>query len=798
MREGRIQVGPASDERLPPIHPVRRWVNTDLAVLALLLLLFTQVLRPHPFLPVHETLTVFQGFHYFYSNVFHVGELPRWCVYGTYGTPSALWQLLYLTPASYAAMAVGRLLRMQNVLAVFDLSLFIEQVILLVGVYKLSRLLYARRHTAYLVCIGAMGSAVWYSQVWWNFRIAYTLPLMLYFLISFFTRRRPWYLWLTGMTFVVSLLGNLTCFAVVWLLVLGAVAAVLTWKDASAWRSLGSLSTGNLVSLAAFLGLGAAYLAFLHYAHQNIQVGFLGRDPSAAPTPLETCFTQAEPPDALTLFRLFLFGWPLREHAAGALENTVYVGLLPLPLAVYALVKVRKASFLALVGAAGLLLWVARSGGLSETLSDVPGLSVLVRHGAVYGVASLLILLCAGFGMEQFLKEGTLRQALAGAAATLFLADCFVDKYVMSSLEWTFNLRSTDWWNDVGWFWGFLVRLGAYAALGVCTGLGLVVGRAILGRAKAGDVPSRGTGRRLAAGALVAVYALDLMSFRAVVAATAPRVAAQAWGEDYAAYSDAVGPGTLPFPSRRIGIPRSGRPSHALHVTWWLQEPDRVAESIYGFAQYDPWASYPYLSVWSVGPRRLFESRGRKPEKDPAFARILACDESKFRLLSNPTCVDSLARARELVKKTQALDQRLILRGVPPDLRPAGPVDGEGESGTVHLVRGTANEVTLEAQVVTDAPTWLVYADAFHPGWRAEVNGREVTIAEAYLAFKAVPVKKGKNVVRFAFDRGWGPKMAGVLQGVGWGFCGYVLVSFVLLFFSPPRSRAGPDVVTGN
>jgi uncharacterized membrane protein YfhO len=60
------------------------------------------------------------------------------------------------------------------------------------------------------------------------------------------------------------------------------------------------------------------------------------------------------------------------------------------------------------------------------------------------------------------------------------------------------------------------------------------------------------------------------------------------------------------------------------------------------------------------------------------------------------------------------------------------------------------------ASVHVDAPqgAWLVYDDAYQPGWHASVDGREVPVYRADVAFKAVWVPAGAKVVRFWFRHG--------------------------------------------
>ena len=49
---------------------------------------------------------------------------------------------------------------------------------------------------------------------------------------------------------------------------------------------------------------------------------------------------------------------------------------------------------------------------------------------------------------------------------------------------------------------------------------------------------------------------------------------------------------------------------------------------------------------------------------------------------------------------------------------------------------------------------WLVYADAYSPGWHAKVNGKPLPVIKAYTAFKAVCVEPGLNQVEFYYYNG--------------------------------------------
>lgn len=65
------------------------------------------------------------------------------------------------------------------------------------------------------------------------------------------------------------------------------------------------------------------------------------------------------------------------------------------------------------------------------------------------------------------------------------------------------------------------------------------------------------------------------------------------------------------------------------------------------------------------------------------------------------------------------------------------------------LVRGP-ERVEVRANATQDA--WLVLLDSFYPGWKASVDGREVPIYPANIAFRAVQVPEGEHTVTFIYD----------------------------------------------
>jgi hypothetical protein len=79
--------------------------------------------------------------------------------------------------------------------------------------------------------------------------------------------------------------------------------------------------------------------------------------------------------------------------------------------------------------------------------------------------------------------------------------------------------------------------------------------------------------------------------------------------------------------------------------------------------------------------------------------------------------------------------------------------DAARSLGSIRVIEDHPNETIITTD--SEAPAWLVVADTYYPGWRAEVNGAPTTIHRANLAFRAVQLPAGENVVRMVYEPGW-------------------------------------------
>jgi hypothetical protein len=97
------------------------------------------------------------------------------------------------------------------------------------------------------------------------------------------------------------------------------------------------------------------------------------------------------------------------------------------------------------------------------------------------------------------------------------------------------------------------------------------------------------------------------------------------------------------------------------------------------------------------------------------------------------------------------------------------------ERMAVEVLKYSADELAFEVECRTDG--WLLVTDRWARSWRAEVNGKPVTVYPGDFIFRAVQVSAGKNNVRFAYH----PVSIPWLLGLSWGTL-VVVVTFSSYF----------------
>ena len=62
------------------------------------------------------------------------------------------------------------------------------------------------------------------------------------------------------------------------------------------------------------------------------------------------------------------------------------------------------------------------------------------------------------------------------------------------------------------------------------------------------------------------------------------------------------------------------------------------------------------------------------------------------------------------------------------------------------------NEIVIKVDALRHKGLWLEYCDAWHPFWKAQINGHPYRLYKGNLAYKALPLEQGMNTVRLYIE----------------------------------------------
>jgi hypothetical protein len=157
----------------------------------------------------------------------------------------------------------------------------------------------------------------------------------------------------------------------------------------------------------------------------------------------------------------------------------------------------------------------------------------------------------------------------------------------------------------------------------------------------------------------------------------------------------------------------------------------------------------PSFPLVHSGDVKIYENLAVHPR---AFivhqARVVSSDSQALDLLSEP----SFDPGREVLLAAD----------------PAGTVTGRSasqagvQSSRAQVIRYDPEENLIGASLKT--PGYLVLADAFYPGWRAEVDGTPVPILCADVYFRAIALDPGEHTIAFRYSPPsvtWGLRVGG-------------------------------------
>ena len=712
--------------------------------------------------PDRDTVNVFQVFYTFYNNWFWHGEFTRWFPYANCGMQADYWQWFNLTPAAYLAGVLGRVLRIQDVLGLFKFSILLEQVMMLYGMFRLCGRLYRHEAARFFACLVLMGSTVWLLQVYWNFRIFYLLPLVMDGLLGWLEESRWRDLGQAGLAGVFSLVGNVAYFGVLYAGVLMLFVGLAAWRAKPDWRGLRP-RWRDMAWLLVVLGVAGLYVYGAAHMLDHIHGCSPGRESGMGAVTLKQFL---EDGSGAGLWKFRELGFPLK-----GLDFTLYMGSLSVVFAGYALLRVRGGYFAA--------FWIpALCVALLSTGDALPVAAWIYRWfppmrwfhyiGQLGGFLRMPLAVCAGYGLDQWLTDRGGEATGKGAHRWIVLAGTGL---VLVLGVWCYGmyrpLLVAPWSRIYPVEWGLLAAGGL--------GLGLLPQRAW----------------RASGWLAVMVVALDLGVFQGHIL--------QGWPCRWKGLDPAAGRVRWPeYSAERSAVPPEGTVARAAQEAVERHPTQRCSVEAGQFMQWDSgWCRRYHNLFWAEGLNELLKATGNlrthwegltlnywvRPEAVESAALGWAGQGAKLRLVAKAVHVADAAAAERWLKVTES--GRIPVLETPAVEGEDGPGAGEGELPLPEVVVFTGNGLEARVRVGPRGGAWLYYADSYHPGWKAYVDGERVPVVRANLAFKAIRVPAGEHRVRWAY---WGGVQGWVCLALAVAALAYAAG---MLFYGIPRAVMG-------
>lgn len=701
------------------------------------------------YLPVHDTGDIFQVFTFAYSNFLFAGALPEWLPQGVYGYQAHLQNLLGLSVLSYPVMALGKLIGATDTLLLFKAVVVLEIVVFCWGFIRLGDALFENRAAALFALVALLITTTYINQLYFSFRIVCLVPLLTCFVLGFLRTGEAWRLVMAALLAFASVFGNLPYFIIYHTIYGVLLVGLLGFIHRRTFRLVLDRAFAYLATLAV-LFIGVTVTLVLG-APGELTFVVPGRDPDTFAVGLDTFLAYGH--GGLVKMLELLAATPLNT-----VDATFYLPAAALVFALYACYRVREPVFLAFVAAFVFFLvltWGPYS-PVAYVLYAIPGVSILRHIGLMLALPKVMLCLIAGFGAVRFLaahgeegeeswrRERRVLAFIAGLGAAAMLALQGVRVVALGTLEA----------GTIQWIMVSISSLGFLAVFAVAAW------RALPGRAVLATMA-------VLAAVQGGAYTVGLNVIASDLYETPPKVR------------------KTMIRARPMAFEETRRPidEHSRYPAWAAFEPGRHVYQThmvhYAILGMDPCApDHPRnrVDVYSPGVdaliRRLWgpDTDARdlgalyQQTPDNLFFRLVGCDgQAKLQLFSNfeeqalaPAAPGSssvqastLARA-VLVEDAKGTERRLIRPAAEPYPTIASVAD-QGIAVTEFSANRLRLTVRVPGHVSGPGGAWLVYADAFHPGWRATVNGRPAKVWKANLAFKALYLPPGDNAVDFDF-----------------------------------------------
>jgi hypothetical protein len=754
--------------------------------LALLFLVALEVAHTATAVLQHRAPAAHDGFqyftlqYYFLNNAIQSGELAQWIPYMSQGTVATVWYGVQGSLLQNALLPVAPLLERVDLLTVFHVGMFVDGMILLAGTWLLARRFFQLPAVVF-IALSVMGSAVWLDQPYWNFRLYYALPLVLDLGHRFLDTGRWRWFFFSANLLALQAIGNLPYFIPVASL---TVFVYFAGFAASHWTSVGERIRSLRLNGPAAAALAAGIASFaVVYACMVVGTGDL------------VTYSAGRSADGSTTLAGFLtYGgetglqqWlDLLLNVSPSLDLTLYGGMLLLPLALVGLATTDRRRVHFVVLAIVMLLFTLGTPVSIAAYQLWPGMRFFRHIALVSPLVKVLLVFVAGIGFERLIgspdRSRMVRAAAAGAAIVLLAGAWLALDLAQSSTQLRYMdpdpaLDRPDHMYDP-----LIVerRLRASAALAI--GAAAIV-------AAAAWTPRRMQATTMAvavvfAAADVYYFKFDYLLLRSDVVPRPARAVLR--------------PSAMSFPERRdlelrAALLTSGRLRATLTFNqvmrdslqgrpargtqYWTNHVFLFTDEAGSSFRMDSWLR-PLDQLMRMYWRAPLEAAGLPPGIDlgdlefpigrPGAGEIAGINADKIRFFGAAYAADAPGDLVPLMTDPSFAGNLLFVLPGGDDRRAAPwraqqPLSADDSRRLAYeVIRFDANSLAVRAANPDASARWMTYADVWHPSWKATVNGKPVPVYRANIAYKAIPIEAGENLIELRF----GSRLFAVLTAI--------------------------------
>lgn len=677
-----------------------------------------------------DAFQAYAFFNYAYANLLAAGELPQWLPFAAYGAPAEPYSMTFLGPAQLLALGLGALLRLPDAWALFFCATFLEAAVLVRGMQLLARELYGSEETASAVACWTAGTVYWSTQIFWPHRVLLLVPLLLLHTLRFHRSGDLREALRAGQAAVLSLVGSLAYVAPMYGLLAVLFFAALRLADRrSGFARLQRPGLSALADVLLLLLLAGLYLLLFAGALDGAVVTSPSRSAAGGGSSLEVFLRYGESA-LMQLPELALGQW------VGHAEFLFYLGVAGAGLLLYALWRVRSGVFLALCGVSAfwLLLSLGPHGLLAYAVYWLPGMSLFRHLSFLLPMVRLLLLLLAGFGLNHLLAQPGGNAGVSGGdvgseAGAKRRDEAFTCLTLAALVLLGVKNLLLDWPNPVPEL-GFALLLGLRLLLALAERPGWRTGW------------GNGPVDRAVVLALGLLLTLELAGANQFLLARTN--AFYTWEQRHAVGGlDLTRPQLHAYPASRPDAVEGLARRQALEELAARQAVNnfallhllgedtcapmvRVDYALPGVLEFLERASPGGLArttlEYDFRKSRSFANWGQALA-DPQYREACGCDGDRLVLETAD------GRRLDLSASVRRFSANRLEVGVAAALAQAGGGAGQGAR--------------------------LSLADAYHPGWRALVDGSPAPVERARTAFKAVALPPGAQAVALAYFEPW-------------------------------------------